>query len=161
MEVNEEEEQLLRTHVKRFRGGLVFKAHRLLYHSTLGLRVIKMKKDYRPTPLVHLRGRLLHYLSSSSSLTSNLLKSYQLLTTHRSPSMGGVAAGGEPPLSRVAHSLNHCFRGWGRTPLSGWSYRGTSLIRNRRPPGPYSRTVPRALRWSLGGGLFLMREVPL
>ena len=30
--------------VKRFRGGLVFKAHRLVYHSTLGLRVIKKKK---------------------------------------------------------------------------------------------------------------------
>jgi len=29
--------------VKRFRGGLVFKAHRLLYHSTLGLGVIKKK----------------------------------------------------------------------------------------------------------------------
>jgi len=27
-----------------FRGGLVFEAHRLLYHSTLGLRVIKKKK---------------------------------------------------------------------------------------------------------------------
>jgi len=32
--------KLLRRNVKRFRGGLVFKAHRLLYHSTLGLRVI-------------------------------------------------------------------------------------------------------------------------
>ena len=30
--------------VKRLRGGLVFKAHRLLYHSTLVLRVIKKKK---------------------------------------------------------------------------------------------------------------------
>ena len=30
--------------MKRFRGGLVFKAHRLLYRSTLGLRVIKKKK---------------------------------------------------------------------------------------------------------------------
>jgi len=29
---------------KRFRGGLVFKAHRLFYHSTLGSRVIKKKK---------------------------------------------------------------------------------------------------------------------
>jgi len=29
---------------KRFRGGLAFKAHRLLHHSTLGLRVIKQKK---------------------------------------------------------------------------------------------------------------------
>ena len=28
----------------RFRGGLVFKAHRLLCHSTLGLRVMKSKK---------------------------------------------------------------------------------------------------------------------
>ena len=28
----------------RFPGGLVFKAHRLLYHSTLDLRVIKKKK---------------------------------------------------------------------------------------------------------------------
>jgi len=26
------------------RGGLVFKAHRLVYHSTLGWRVIKKKK---------------------------------------------------------------------------------------------------------------------
>ena len=30
--------------VKRFRGGLMYKAHRLLYPSTLGLRVIKKKK---------------------------------------------------------------------------------------------------------------------
>ena len=29
--------------MKWFRGGLAFKAHRLLYHSTLGLRVIKKK----------------------------------------------------------------------------------------------------------------------
>ena len=37
--------RLLSRNVKRFRGGLVCKAHRLLYHSTLGLRVIKKKKD--------------------------------------------------------------------------------------------------------------------
>jgi len=30
--------------VKRFRGGLVFKAHGLLYHSPLDSRVIKQKK---------------------------------------------------------------------------------------------------------------------
>jgi len=29
---------------ERFRGGLVFKAHRLVYHSNLGLREIKKKK---------------------------------------------------------------------------------------------------------------------
>ena len=32
-----------------FRGGLLFKAHRLLYHSTLGLRVIKKKKNKEVT----------------------------------------------------------------------------------------------------------------
>ena len=32
--------------MKQFRGGLVFKAQRLLYHSTLGLRVIKKKKGF-------------------------------------------------------------------------------------------------------------------
>ena len=30
---------------ERFRGGLVFKAHRFVHHSTLGLRVIKKKKN--------------------------------------------------------------------------------------------------------------------
>ena len=46
---------LLGKNVKRFRGGLVFKAHRLVYHSTLGLRVIKKKvtsawRHARPRP---------------------------------------------------------------------------------------------------------------
>ena len=41
------------------------------------------------------------------------------------------------------------------------SYSGTSLIRNRFLLGPYSRTMPRALRWSWVGVLFLMSEVPL
>jgi len=33
--------------VKQFRGGLAFKAHRLLYHSPLGSRV--MRRDKRET----------------------------------------------------------------------------------------------------------------
>ena len=37
-------EQLLSRNVERLRGGLVFKAHGLLYTSTLGLRVITKKK---------------------------------------------------------------------------------------------------------------------
>ena len=36
--------ELLHRNVQRLRGGLVFKAHRLLYHSTLGFRVITKKK---------------------------------------------------------------------------------------------------------------------
>ena len=35
--------------VKRFRGGLVFKAHILMWHSTLGLRVIKKKNKVQPS----------------------------------------------------------------------------------------------------------------
>jgi len=38
-------EQLLGRNVQWFRGGLVFKAHRLLYRSTLGLRVIKKRRE--------------------------------------------------------------------------------------------------------------------
>ena len=36
--------QLLRRNVKRLRGGLVPEAHRLMYHSTLGWRVMKKKR---------------------------------------------------------------------------------------------------------------------
>ena len=35
------------SNVERFRGGLVFKAHRLVYQSTLGSRVIN--KKHSPT----------------------------------------------------------------------------------------------------------------
>ena len=33
--------------MKRFRGGLVIKAHTLAFHSTLGLRVIKQRRRRR------------------------------------------------------------------------------------------------------------------
>jgi len=41
--------------VQQFRGGLVFKAHRRVYHSTLGLRVIKKKKKLEEDPLEDFR----------------------------------------------------------------------------------------------------------
>jgi hypothetical protein len=34
-----------RRNLKRFRGGLVFKAHRLVYYSTPGRRIVKKKKS--------------------------------------------------------------------------------------------------------------------
>ena len=37
--------QVQKAYDQLFRGGLVFKAHRLLYHSILDLRVIKKKKS--------------------------------------------------------------------------------------------------------------------
>jgi len=48
--------QLLYRNVQRFRGGLVFKANRLLYHSTLGVRVIKKKKKRGGPPALRGRG---------------------------------------------------------------------------------------------------------
>ena len=39
--------RLRTSNVKRFRGGLVFKAHRLLYHPTLSLRVIAFVEGYK------------------------------------------------------------------------------------------------------------------
>ena len=40
-------------------------------------------------------------------------------------------------------------------------YRGTSIIREIAPLGPYTRTMPRVPWWPQGRGLFLMSEVPL
>ena len=40
------------------------------------------------------------------------------------------------------------------------AYRGTSLMRNSNPPGPYSKSTSRALRQSKRGGQFLMSGVP-
>jgi len=45
-------------HVQRFRGGLVFKAHRLLYHPTLGLKLIKKKKKLTATRFKELHSDL-------------------------------------------------------------------------------------------------------
>jgi hypothetical protein len=47
-----------------------------------------------------------------------------------------------------------------RTEHAG-EYKGTSFQRKRTSLGPCSRTMPRALRLSEGGELFLMREAPL
>ena len=46
---------LLPRNVKRFRGGLVFKAHRLVYHSTLDWRVIKKNLYARASSLISLQ----------------------------------------------------------------------------------------------------------
>ena len=50
MEVVGIEEHLLRRIVKRFRGGLVLKAHGVLYHSRVGSRVIKKMKSVDNLP---------------------------------------------------------------------------------------------------------------
>ena len=61
--------------MKRFRGGLVLEAHRLLYHSTLGLRVIKKKKKCFKTwrPLVFLFDAFTHLPVERELFIDNLL----------------------------------------------------------------------------------------
>ena len=60
----------------------------------------------------------------------------------------------------LAHKKNFIPQGTPRDPLEVPLYRGTSL-ENRHPVGPYSRTMPKLLWRSWGGGRFLMSEVPL
>ena len=58
--------------MNRFRDGLVFKAHRLLYHSTLGTRVIKKKKKKKkklvtlPLPVILIVVPILRLSGTSS-----------------------------------------------------------------------------------------------
>jgi len=72
MEMREQREKSTGQTMGAFRGGLVFKAHRLVYHSTLGLRVIKKKKKLLRFPLFLklTQGRLLLYFVSLSSFVS-------------------------------------------------------------------------------------------
>ena len=64
--------QLLHRNVQRFRSGLVFKARRLLYHSTPGLRVIKLERERGMTwgVFFHVPGRVLHLVDLESRLES-------------------------------------------------------------------------------------------
>jgi len=64
-------------------------------------------------------------------------------------------------LKRFRGEINNTRHPWGI--LRSWElvYRGTSRIRKRTPLGPYRRPMPRVVGGSLGGGRFLMGEVPL
>jgi len=63
--------KLLSRNVERSRGGLASKAHRLLYHPTLGSRVIKKKVRRRRLP-VNVRLGLGHRKSPTSCLLSGV-----------------------------------------------------------------------------------------
>jgi len=109
--------------VQRFRGGLVFKAHRLVYHSTLGLRVIKKKKKgtwmrqaLRTARTKSERELEAHRLLYHSTLGSRVTKK----------KVGGVATS-----VAILEFSPIWLRNWF---LMKVCYRGTSLIRNTQPP---------------------------
>ena len=79
----------MRRNVKRFRGGLVFKAHRLLHHSTLGSRVITKRKKYALTVAAPARKISDHFEPSldALSLRSEVTRSIKI---HLLISLGGT-----------------------------------------------------------------------
>jgi len=64
--------------MQRFRAGLACKARRLLYHSTLGSRVIEKKKEEGRSQPVPLTLSLTHSLSLYLSLSLSLSRSLAL-----------------------------------------------------------------------------------
>ena len=127
--------QLLHRNVQRLRGGLVYKAHTLWYHSTLGLRVIKNKRAH-----------------AFSTTKTKLSPTCDLACTAGAPGEASeIATEQGEGCAGFPRYIHHCHI----------EYRGTSLIRNSESLGPNSRTMPRALWCPWGGGLFLMSEVPL
>ena len=79
----EEGEQLLYGNMQRFQGGLVFKAHRLLCHSTQGLRVIKKKK--RGTLNFRLEGNIEEEEKTSSGGEQFIVVEVQGYLAHKKP----------------------------------------------------------------------------
>ena len=80
--------------MKRLRGGLVFKAHRLLYHSTLGLGVIQK---------VVARAEALLPADWDAQAVANLLAGYPPINTHgkvdaRLPGKGNSNSHGARPV---------------------------------------------------------------
>jgi len=114
-------------HIRR-RGGLVFKAHGLLYHSTLGLRVIKKKK----------KRRTLHLPTLGSGISIAMIDSW----TTNSWDLSGKGTKraenvqGTPTQSHLSSSIlvyeDHVIK----VPslIAAGAYRGISLIRKRHPP---------------------------
>ena len=115
-------------------AGLYLRLIDLVYHSTLGLRVLREKKKIGAARVVRNR---------RGGPPADLL----LIGRWTGSKMQRIDRTEPEALKSIT--------------LKARPYRGTSLIRNSAPLGPYSRNMPRALWWSYGGGLFLMSEVPL
>ena len=120
------EEQLLIRNVERFREALEFKAHRLLYHSTLGSRAIKKKKKLGGCECacgagVATAGRCgeaegtLHFESRRYKLREQKARNFHLLLSYRVGGFGGcgcacgAGAGGAGRLQRdlITPPLDH------------------------------------------------------
>ena len=154
--------------MKRFRGGLVFKAHRRVHHSTLGLRVIKKKKHAGAISQVALPRWVEHH-EGAGRLRENVLITRLVWSQTKTP-CGGCCS------TRIPVSLAHCTflnrlsvcaptLAAPRTsrvgaPCSTYQPAITTLPRLRRiPPLPCSDSISGTVLWPQTGVLMLVVNV--
>ena len=126
----------------RFRGGLVFKAHRRLYHSTLGSRVIK-KKEPSGSPLafkIRRRSvlRLTHLMVQSQITLALRLSLTPLPKSNMRETMGTAFAFVKMMCVWCCNLWWVGSRSWGewsgKTHLSDTMYSSISLTMSTPPP---------------------------
>ena len=101
-----------------FRGGLVFKAYRLLYHSTLGLRVIKKKKEGRT-----------HELMNASQDRTLPREGERLVIYCQTTGVSAAPATHCATYCTPCRPLIRAFSGWIRTPLLHLCGKGREPLR--------------------------------
>ena len=110
--------------VQRFRGGLVFKAHILLYHSTLGLRAMKKQKNQFADARGSLHGRGHPEGYHLAPVRAHLPRDWYFIAEQPAPAPHPARPEGRAALTLMLSCqppMNQCAQ-----------YRGTSL--NRPPP---------------------------
>ena len=118
--------------MQQFRGGLVFEAHRLLYFSTLGLRVIKNKKKFRGmcaiVPMRFFSCGALKFQGSGVSIEESILPLSARSSDYRGTSLikncppPGHYSTTSSITGHVLKCAGHSFGGvsFSSTPLSTW-----------------------------------------
>ena len=141
---------LLRRNLKWFRGGLVSKAQRLLYHSPLGSRVIKRKK-YQSLGACNRPLRICLISYPRPFWTHQPQPSVQGHFAHEkyrplgNPSVTlSLGTFGDTRVVGVSHDRGTP-ESWIFCARSDAPYRGSSLARKRTPLGSYRRPTPRVL----------------
>ena len=117
----------------------------MAYHPTLGWRAIAKNKKKNLEQASQSRLDSVERIYGQSRPDSGLGFQVRVLE-----SLEGVPSslGSGSPRRKLWWTFHVCWH----SVFSPLQYRGASLIRNRRPLGSHSRTMPMALWGSLGGG---------
>ena len=111
--------------VQRFRGGLVFKARRLLYHSTLGSRVINKKRSI----VGHALFLALHPCFGFRAKSTSLFGSKGEWSLLSLTSLSRLSRSLSPPAQRLIPGSASVFRVSGFAPKSWMDPRMFALTR--------------------------------